>query len=70
MAQVKAIATCFVENGLRQPGDVFEYNGPPNRHLERIDRDGDGSDPEPPDADRPATRRRVRAAKQDATATT
>ena len=33
MPQVRANRTCFVDNGLRQEGDVFEYNGPPNACL-------------------------------------
>jgi hypothetical protein len=37
MAKVKAKVVCFVDNGLRQPGDVFEYNGPLNHNLEYLD---------------------------------
>jgi hypothetical protein len=37
MARVKAKVLCFVENGLRQEGDVFQYNGPPNGNLEYLD---------------------------------
>ena len=33
MAQVKAIAKCFIDNSIREEGDVFEYNGPPSRIL-------------------------------------
>ena len=33
MAQVKAMSQCFVDNSLRNEGDVFEYNGPPSRIL-------------------------------------
>jgi hypothetical protein len=40
MPKVKAKILCFVDNGLRQPGDVFEYNGPRNRHLEYIEEVG------------------------------
>jgi len=36
MPQVRANRTCFVDNGLRQEGDVFEYNGPPNKCLDCI----------------------------------
>lgn len=34
--RVRAITLCFVENGLRNPGDEFEYSGPPSRHLEPV----------------------------------
>ena len=34
MPQVRANRVCFVDNGLRQEGDVFEYNGPPNACLD------------------------------------
>ena len=37
MPQVKASVQCFVDNSLRNEGDVFEYNGPPSRHLELLD---------------------------------
>lgn len=37
MAQVKAKVVCFIDNGLRQAGDVFEYNGPFNGNLEYLD---------------------------------
>jgi len=37
MAKVKAKVLCFVDNGLRNPGDVFEYNGPANGNVEPID---------------------------------
>ena len=30
MAQVKAKVKCFIDNTLREEGDVFEYNGVPN----------------------------------------
>lgn len=36
MAQVRAKTLCFVDNGLRQEGDVFEYNGPKNTNLEYL----------------------------------
>jgi hypothetical protein len=36
MAKVKAKVLCFVANGLRQPGDTFDYEGPYNRHLEYV----------------------------------
>jgi hypothetical protein len=34
MAKVKAKVLCFVANVLREPGDVFEYEGRPNSNLE------------------------------------
>jgi hypothetical protein len=37
MAKVKAKVLCFVDNGLRNPGDVFEYNGAYNHHLEYLE---------------------------------
>ena len=37
MAKVKAKVLCFVDNGLRQPGDVFNYEGPYNKHLEYLE---------------------------------
>lgn len=30
MVEVKALQVCFIDNHLRQPGEVFEYNGTPN----------------------------------------
>ena len=33
MAQVKAIAKCFIDNSIREEGDVFEYNGAPNTNV-------------------------------------
>jgi hypothetical protein len=41
MPFVKAINTCFVDNSLRNEGDTFEYNGPPNRHLVEIKSNGE-----------------------------
>jgi len=37
MPMYRAKVKCFVDNGLREEGDVFEYNGPPNTNLERAD---------------------------------
>ncbi len=33
MAQVKAMSQCFVDNSLRNEGDVFEYNGVQNSNV-------------------------------------
>lgn len=38
MARVKAKILCFVDNGLRQPGDEFEYKGSFNTNLEYLDK--------------------------------
>lgn len=37
MAKVKAKVLCFVANGLREPGDVFDYEGRPNSNLEYLE---------------------------------
>jgi|688.fasta_scaffold2555336_1 hypothetical protein len=37
MAKVKAKVLCFVANGLREPGDVFEYEGRRNSNLEYLE---------------------------------
>jgi hypothetical protein len=64
MPQVRANRTCFVDNGLRQEGDVFEYNGPPNKCLDTL---GSAKAPEPKVqddvAELPAPRPRLRKAK-------
>ena len=36
MAQVRVKTICFVDNGMRQAGDVFEYDGPKNTNLEYL----------------------------------
>lgn len=41
MARVKAKILCFVDNGLRQPGDEFEYKGAFNKNLEYLDKKPD-----------------------------
>lgn len=38
MAKVKAKVKCFVDNTLREAGEVFEYNGPENGNLELADK--------------------------------
>jgi hypothetical protein len=43
MARVKAKVLCFVDNGLRQPGDEFEYKGAFNKHLEYMDKTPDAA---------------------------
>lgn len=49
MAKVRALRVCFVDNGLRNLGDVFEYNGPKNTNLEYLD-----GEPEVDTTDAPA----------------
>lgn len=46
MARVKAKILCFVDNGLRQPGEMFQYDGPYNKNLEYLDKKLD-VEPEP-----------------------
>ena len=56
MPKVKAKILCFVDNGLRQPGDVFEYAGPHNHNLEYLD--VVDAEPEPTVSDAPPRRLR------------
>ena len=37
MPKVQAKVLCFVDNGLRQAGDIFEYSGPRNNNVEILD---------------------------------
>lgn len=37
MPRYRALVRCFVDNGLRNEGDVFNYDGPPLRYLEPVD---------------------------------
>lgn len=37
MPKVRANRVCFVDNGIRQEGDVFEYNGVHNACLDVLD---------------------------------
>lgn len=37
MPRYRAMVKCFVDNSLRDEGDVFEYNGPANPNLELAD---------------------------------
>lgn len=36
MPFVRAKTLCFIANNLRKEGEVFEYNGPPNHHVEPV----------------------------------
>jgi hypothetical protein len=47
MPMYRAKVTCFVDNGIRNEGDVFEYNGPPNSNLERADGKSDDAEAAP-----------------------
>lgn len=47
MPMYRAKVTCFVDNGIRNEGDVFEYNGPPNSNLERADGKSDDAEAVP-----------------------
>lgn len=60
MPQVRANRVCFVDNGLRQKGDVFEYNGPPNACLDTLDAP---KAPETEDGDTEATASRPKLRK-------
>lgn len=40
MARFKAKVKVFVDNIIRNEGDVFDYNGPENDNLEEVDKDG------------------------------
>ena len=37
MARVKAKVVVFIDNHLRKEGDVFNYDGPFNKHLEYLE---------------------------------
>lgn len=36
MPQYRAKVKCYVDNGIREEGDVFEYDGPENGNLELV----------------------------------
>jgi hypothetical protein len=36
MPMYRAKVTCFVDNGLREEGTQFEYNGPRNTNIELV----------------------------------
>lgn len=38
--KVRAIKTCFVDNGFRSEGTEFDYSGPHNTNLEYLDTQG------------------------------
>jgi hypothetical protein len=35
--RVRATAKCFIDNQVRDTGEVFEYNGPHNANVELVD---------------------------------
>lgn len=47
MAQYRAKVVCFVDNSLREEGEVFEYNGPKNSNLELVQSEVDPEDNRP-----------------------
>lgn len=47
MPMYRAKTLCFVENGLRNEGDVFEYNGPPNTNIEPVNGKSDDAESAP-----------------------
>jgi hypothetical protein len=67
MAKVKAKILCFVDNGLRQPGDTFDYEGPFNRHLEYLE--GAEQPARVSDEEAPAPKLRGRKPRAEAAAT-
>lgn len=40
MPLYRAKVRCFVDNGMREEGAVFEYKGPLNTNLELVDKTG------------------------------
>ena len=60
MAQVKAKTVCFIDNALRQEGDVFEYNGVQNSNVVLVGADGEEV------AYEPAVKQKSPKAKRDA----
>lgn len=37
MPRYRALVKCFIDNGLRNEGDVFNYDGPPSPYVEPVD---------------------------------
>ena len=40
MPKYRVIAPCFVNNGLRNDGDIVDYDGPPGSALVPVDDEG------------------------------
>lgn len=57
MPFVKANCVCFIANTLRREGEVFEYNGRPNRNVDPVGpaprEDAPAPEPETPVAEAP-----------------
>jgi hypothetical protein len=47
MPMYRAKVLCFVDNGLRNEGDQFEYNGPPNSNIELVGGKSEEAEPVP-----------------------
>jgi hypothetical protein len=60
MPQVKAVTKCFIDNSIREEGDVFEYNGVPNSNVVLVGADGEEV------AYEPAVKQKSPKAKRDA----
>ena len=60
MAQVKAVTKCFIDNSIREEGDVFEYNGAPNTNVVLVGAAGSEI------ADEPTVKQKSPKAKRDA----
>ena len=56
--QVRVLKKCFVDNALREEGDVFNYTGPKNTNVEPIDGSWDGAAEETTTAVMEATKRK------------
>lgn len=46
MALYRAKVRCFVANGMREEGVVFDYEGPENTNLEPVDKPAKDAEPE------------------------
>ena len=57
MAMYRAKVRCFVANGMREEGDVFDYEGPLNTNLEPADKPDETVEEAPPKKQAPRARR-------------
>ena len=60
MPQVKAVTKCFIDNSIREEGDVFEYNGVLNLNVVLVGAAGEEV------AYEPAVKQKSPKAKRDA----
>lgn len=62
MPFVRAKTLCFIANTLRKEGEVFEYNGPFNHHVEPVGEAGVEQEPaaEPAPAEAKAPKLKLR----------